>query len=505
MEDGTGGAACVECGRLHDRGLMADEVLPEALTLPELVARSGIQAALVGSSGEVVVSHLTSSSKHCRPGSLFCCIRGSRLDGHDFAEEAVERGAVALVTTRRLDARVPQVVVSPGSERSAMAGLAAALWGRPAERLTMVGVTGTNGKTTVTHMIASILEASGVPTAVLGTLSGSLTTPDSPDLQEALARFLASGKRAVAMEVSSHGLATNRVDAITFDVAVFTNLGHDHLDFHGSMEEYFEAKAQLFTPGRARQAVVNRDDPWGRALLERAAVPIHPFSMADASEVSMDPGGARFFWRGVEVVTHMLGSVNVANALAAATTAEVLGLDKVAIASGLASLPVVPGRLERVATCDGVVAYVDFAHTPEALSYALAAVREATGRSVVVVFGCGGDRDPSKRPDMGRIASESADYVVVTSDNPRSEDPVAIIDDVVSGVPAHARARLLTEVDRRAAITAAIEIAKSHTPCVLLVAGKGHETGQDFGSVVLPFDDREVVRALLLDSGGEAA
>ncbi|MDP1803676.1 MAG: UDP-N-acetylmuramoyl-L-alanyl-D-glutamate--2,6-diaminopimelate ligase, partial [Acidimicrobiales bacterium] len=434
------------------------------------------------------------------PGTLFCCVPGSRADGHDFAGAAVEAGAVALVVERFVDVEVPQVLVD--DVRTRMAQLAAALYGHPSRRMAVVGVTGTNGKTTTTHFLRSILEAAGRRAAVIGTLSGVRTTPAAPELQAHLAELAGEGFDSVAMEVSSHAMAQHRVDGVHFAVAVFTNLSQDHLDFHGTIEDYFAAKASLFVPERAAVGVVNADDPWGRRLLEAARLPTRPFSMADAADLSYDRLGTSFRWEGEAVRLRLAGTVNVANALAAAAAARELGVAAGAVAAGLAGLASVPGRNEPVDRGQPFSVLVDYAHTPDALEQTLAGARRMAGPGrVLVVFGCGGDRDRAKRPLMGEVAARLADLAVLTTDNPRSEDPAAIADQVRAGV--RRPEVLVEEPDRRAAIALAREAAEAGD--VVVLAGKGHETTQVIGADVRPFDDRAVAAELLGQLAGSAA
>ena len=448
------------------------------------------------------VTAITATSRDVRPGSLFCCVRGRVADGHDFAPQAVASGAVALLCERPVEAAstVPQVVVA--DSRAAMARAAAALHRHPSRRMAVVGVTGTNGKTTTTHLLKAVLEADGREAEVIGTLSGPRTTPEATELQAALAAAADRGVGAVALEVSSHALALHRVDAIWFSVAVFTNLSPEHLDFHDGMDDYFATKAALFSPERARVAVVNADDPWGRKLLAAARLPTRSFSLADAVGLELGPDGARFQWDGHPVWLRPGGTFNVSNALAAATAARELDVPAAAVAEGLSAALVVPGRFESVDRGQPFRVVVDYAHTPAGLEACLSAARELAGADgrVLVVFGCGGDRDHAKRPLMGAVASRLADRVVLTSDNPRSEDPRAILDDVLAGVDR--RETLDVEPDRRAAI--ALAVAAARPGDVVVVAGKGHETTQVTGADVIAFDDR-VVAAEALDRLAAAA
>ena len=482
-----------------------------------------------GDPGATEVTAITHDSASVVPGTLFCCVPGERRDGHDFAPAAVAAGASALLCERVLTelparqvplARVPvaqvpvaQVVVP--SVRRAMGPAAAAHFDHPSRRTPVVGVTGTNGKTTTTHLLAAALQAAGRPAEVIGTLSGARTTPEAPELQARLAELATRGATA-AVEVSSHALAQHRVDATWFAVAVFTNLSQDHLDFHSSMEDYFAAKASLFTPERAAVAVVNSDDPWGRRLLDSlrlgqagrmvaGRLPVRPFSLGDAADLEVGPGGSTFRWAGRRVRLRLGGVFNVTNALAAATAARELGADPAAVAEGLSSVASVPGRFEKVDAGQPCTVVVDYAHTPASLEQVLAAARAAmTGAEngsrpgrVLVVFGCGGDRDRAKRPAMGDAATRLADLAVLTSDNPRDEDPLKIIEEVRAGVSR--TGTLVVEPDRRAAIATALTAARPGD--VVVVAGKGHEAVQITGDQVVPFDDRVVVREELARQG----
>ncbi len=450
-----------------------------------------------GDAEAIDIADVTHDSASVRLGSLFCCVPGAHRDGHDFAAGAVAAGAVALLVERPVDldpsSSVPQVVVPDA--RAAMAPLAAEVHGRPSRTLHVVGVTGTNGKTTTTYLLRAVLEAGGRPTGVLGTMSGSRTTPEAPDLQRTLATFVEEGKVAAAIEVSSMGLVQRRVDATWFSVAIFTNLSQDHLDDHGTMAAYFEAKASLFTPERTAVGVVNADDEHGRILLDRAPVRMRPYTMADAADLELGVGSSTFRWDGVRVRLPLDGAYNVSNALAAATAARELGVTADQVAEGLSSVGVVAGHGEAVDAGQDFRVVVDYAHTPMALTAVLQAARQAAGERgrVLAVFGCGGHRDPSKRGPMGWAASCEADVVVVTSDNPRDEDPDAIIAAVVDG--ATGGAQVLVDGDRRAAIATAFSRASAGD--VVVIAGKGHETGQAVGDRVLPFDDRAVALELL--------
>jgi UDP-N-acetylmuramoyl-L-alanyl-D-glutamate--2,6-diaminopimelate ligase len=436
-------------------------------------------------------------SRNVQPGSLFCCLRGANSDGHQFAEAARQAGAVALLVDHRLDVDVAQIVVD--DTRRVMGWLAASFFGHPSRSLTMVGVTGTNGKTTTTSLITSILTSTGRATGMIGTLTGAHTTPEAPDLQAELADFVAGGTTAVVAEVSSHALELQRVAGCHFDVAVFTNLGRDHLDLHGTEERYFAAKARLFEPALSDTAVVNVDDPHGRLLMDARSIPTEGYSLADVTDVVVTATSHGYTWRGHRIEVPIGGEFNVMNSLAAATACSGLGVELADIETGLRHAAPVPGRFEAVVAGQPFAVIVDYAHTPEGLEKALGAARQAAGGARVhVVFGCGGDRDREKRPLMGEVAATLADEVVITSDNPRSEDPLEIINAAMGGVPPDYRGRVVMEPDRRRAIEIAIRQARSAD--VVLIAGKGHEPTQTIGDQVLPFDDRavalEILRAL---------
>lgn len=452
----------------------------------------------VDARGDAEITGVVHRTDAVTPGVLFCCVPGSHVDGHDLAADAVQSGARALLVERFLSLDVPQIRVA--SVRAAMGPLAARYWDDPSRSMSVIGITGTNGKTTTVSFLRSIMVAAGRRCEVIGTLSsqpgGPPTTPDAPELQAQLAQWKADGVDVVVMEVSSHALALGRVAGIWFAATGFTMLGHDHLDFHGTVEQYFAAKALLFQPTFTDYAAVRADDPWGARLLAESAVTTEGFSLDDAHEVQATPIGMTFQWRGGGVSLPLVGSHNVANALCAATIASHLDLDTETITRGLTDSGVVVGRFELVDAGQAFTVAVDYAHTPDALETVLAAAREmadAQGGRVIVVFGCGGDKDRAKRPEMGRIAAESADVVVVTSDNPRSEEPQAIVDEILAGITD--LTGITVELDRRLAIHHAARVAEDHD--VVVIAGKGHETTQTFADRVIPFDDRAVVREVL--------
>lgn len=452
--------------------------------------------------GDAEIRDLAYDSRRVEPGTLFFCVPGGTVDGHDFATGAVDDGAVALVVERELPLEVPQVVVD--SVRGAMGPIADRYFGEPSRALAVLGVTGTNGKTTTAFLQRAILEAAGMPCGLLGTIerrvggvveNAERTTPEAIDLHRDLRRMVDAGDRACAMEVSSHALDQDRVGGVHFAAAAFTNLSHDHLDYHGDMESYFAAKARLFD-GRCPTST-NLDDHYGARLDADLGYSLAGVAGAEVVAEDVDLGGdaTRFTlrtpWGSGSARLHLVGRYNLSNALAAVSSAGLTGVPFDAIVAGLAALPGVPGRLERVDAGQDFVVLVDYAHTPDALTQALGAVREiATGR-VHVVFGCGGDRDRLKRPAMAAAACAGADRVIVTSDNPRSEDPEAIAAEIVAG----ASGPVVVELDRARAIALALEEA-AHGD-VILIAGKGHEQGQERAGVVTPFDDRVVAREVL--------
>ena len=451
----------------------------------------------VDRSGNAEITGLAYDSRAVNPGDLFFCVPGANHDGHHFAADALAAGAAGLVVERQLDFDCPQLQTK--SVRQAMGPISSKFYGHPSRSMAVIGVTGTNGKTTVCSLLGLVLGAAGLRTEILGTLTGALTTQESVDLQRQLACWRSGGTKAVVMEVSSHALAQHRVDGIRFAVAVFTNLTPDHLDYHHTIEEYFAAKARLFTPQLSDQGVVNVGDDYG---LQLAAAPRIPTVGFDPRRVPVRLGARNLVmeWRGQDVCLPLIGRFNAANALAAAETALLLGASPSEVVAGLESAAPVPGRLETVEADGPLTVVVDYAHTPDGLAQVLAAARElvASSGSLRVVFGCGGDRDPGKRPMMGRVAAELADQAIVTSDNPRSEDPEAIISEILGGLPEHSDG-ISSEPDRRAAIAQCL--ANASDGDVVVVAGKGHETTQTVGDRAVPFDDRVVIRELLTAMG----
>ena len=471
-----------------------------------------VDVPLTPPAADVEIGALAFDNRVVEPGTLFFCVPGFTRDGHDYAADAVARGAAALVVERELDVGVPQVRVP--SARAAMAPIAARFCGDPTARLQVVGVTGTNGKTTSCFLIRELLEAGGLPTALLGTVKSVIggreatlerTTPEAIELQRAFAAMVQAGDRACAMEVSSHALELHRADAIHWDVAVFTNLTQDHLDFHPTMEDYFLAKRRLFE--RAAQEggtlVVNVDDRYGRRLArdfpQAVTTGIEHDAAVRATDVRSTLTGSTFRLDGAELHTPLPGRFNVANVLGAVAAARALGVADDTIRAALPRAGRVPGRFEPVDEGQGFAVLVDYAHTPDSLENVLRAARELTTGRVIVAFGAGGDRDRTKRPLMGRAAALLADEVIVTSDNPRSEDPDAIIAEILAGI--EDRDRVRTEPDRARAIALAVDLARDGD--VVVVAGKGHEQGQELaGGRKIPFDDvtvaREALRARLV-------
>lgn len=474
------------------------------------------------SAPDTVVSGITLDSRDVRPGDLFAAIAGAHAHRADFVATAAATGAVAVLTdaagrTRATASGLPVLVAA--DPRAHLGTLAARIYGRPADRLLTIGVTGTNGKTTTAYLMEAGLRAAGLATGLVGTIetrigdravSSERTTPEATDLHALLAVMVESGVAAVAMEVSSHALALGRTDGLVLDVGLFMNLGTDHLDFHGDLETYFRTKAALLTPAHSRAGVVNVDDPYGRRLVDLATVPVTTYSAAGnaaahwhAADVRVTPAGSTFTIVGpgpmaVDAAVALPGRFNVDNALGAVVTLVTAGVALAPAVAGVASCTGVRGRMERIDEGQDFLAVVDYAHTPEALATLLAAVRGLTAGRVLLVLGCGGDRDQAKRAVMGEIAARDADVVMVTDDNPRSEDPALIRAAVLDGaarVHGATAAEVIEQPDRQAAIAAAVGRAAAGD--VVVVAGKGHETTQDLGARVLAFDDRAALRAAL--------
>ncbi|GAA3759317.1 UDP-N-acetylmuramoyl-L-alanyl-D-glutamate--2,6-diaminopimelate ligase [Spinactinospora alkalitolerans] len=486
----------------------------------------------VGDVTETTITGITHDSRRVRPGDLYAALPGMTAHGADYAGQAADAGAVAILTDptgydRAAATKLPVLTVS--DPRARLGEVAAWVYGHPADELLLIGTTGTAGKTTISYLVESGLRAAGLRTGLIGTVEmrvgdervdSSLTTPEATDLHGLFAVMRERGVTAAAMEVSSHALALGRVGGAHYDVAVFTNLSQDHLDFHSDLREYFDTKAKLFAPEYARIAVINRDDRFGRALVDmvaaRGEVPVTTFSAegdpeADwrAADVVLGAEGSTFRVVGpggmeAEASVRLPGPFNVSNALAAVVGLVEAGIPLAAALEGVAAAPGVPGRMERVDEGQNFTALVDYSHKPGAIEAVLTSLRPVTEGRLTMVVGCGGDRDRAKRPLMGEAAARLADAVVLTNDNPRSEDPITILTAMLEGVaavPVAQRADISVEPDRATAIELAVERAKPGD--VVVVAGKGHERGQYVAGQVLPFDDREALRdALRWRAGG---
>jgi UDP-N-acetylmuramoyl-L-alanyl-D-glutamate--2,6-diaminopimelate ligase len=500
------------------RAVASDSVPVEpgghGLALADLVSRLTADDVAVSGSGdlETRVHGATLDSRRVTAGDLYAALPGAHGHGAAYWGQAHASGAVAVLTdadgAATIGDGVPVLVV--GEVRPVLGRVSALVYDEPATRLRMIGVTGTQGKTTTTRLLEGGLSGAGVPAAVIGTVGtrilgedvGSvLTTPEAPELQRLLRQMVDAGVQTCAMEVSSHALVMGRVGGILFDVGVFLNLGRDHLDFHRDMDEYFEAKARLFDPDRSVRGLVTVDDIWGERLVERATVPVETISAGSrdadwrAVDIELSPTGATFrvLGPGVDIAagSPIPGGFNVANTLAAVAAAATAGYDAEAVARVIAEGPGVPGRLERIDEGQDFAVVVDYAHKPDAVSAALATLRPVTAGRLVVVLGAGGDRDSGKRPFMGEIAARGADVLIVTDDNPRSEDPAVIRAAILDGARGGS-AEVVEIGDRRAAIAEAVRRAGSGD--VVLIAGKGHESGQEIDGVLHPFDDRVVAR-----------
>jgi len=461
--------------------------------------------------GAVEISDLAYDAARVTPGAVFFCVPGSRADGHDFAPRAVAAGAAALVVERPLELDVPQLLVEDA--RASMAVAADFFFGEPTRSLEVAGVTGTNGKTTSAFLLRSVLAAAGRSTGLVGTVEWVVggatrpaphTTPEAIDLQRLFREMVDAGDTSVAVEASSHGSVLHRLDRVRFDALVFTNLSQDHLDLHGTMEDYYQAKRRLFTAAQPPPAAVNVGDEHGRRLalelVESRRAPLVTFGMTEAAEVrpeglELGPYGSRFRAAGIEIETPLRGRFNVENVLGVIAAGILLDIDDDDLAEGVRTMTGVPGRFEAVDAGQPFAVIVDYAHTPDSLDIVLQAARDLGEGRVICMFGAGGDRDRGKRPVMGAVAAQRADRVIVTSDNPRSEDPLAIIQDILQG----AGTGVEIDPDRRSAIHRAIAVAAPGD--VVVLAGKGHEQGQETAGVVAPFDDRVVAGEALRDAG----
>ncbi len=470
-----------------------------------------LAASETGARGAVEIGELAYDADRVVPGTLFFCVPGSRADGHEFAGRAVAAGAAALVVERPLELDVPQLLVEDA--RIAMAVAADVFFGEPTRALEVAGVTGTNGKTTTTFLLRSILAAADRAPGLVGTVEWFVggrsrpaphTTPEAIDLQRLFREMLDAGDLSVAVEASSHGSVLHRLDRVRFDALVFTNLSQDHLDLHGTMEGYYQAKRRLFTGAQPPPAAINVGDEHGRRLalelVEAHRAPVITFGTTDAAEIraerlELGPQGSRFVAGGIEISTPLRGRFNVDNVLGAIAAGILLDVDEDAIAAGVEGMSGIPGRFEAIDVGQPFAVIVDYAHTPDSLDIVLQAARELGSGRVISVFGAGGDRDRGKRPLMGAVAVRRSDLAIVTSDNPRSEDPLAIIQDVLQGTGTDVE----IDPDRGSAIRRAVAVAAPGD--VVVIAGKGHEQGQEIAGVVSPFDDRAVAREALRESG----
>ena len=456
-------------------------------------------------------------SRQVRPGYLFVALRGQHREGRDFIDDAIHRGAVAVVGQSGEVGRRDVTAICVEDSRRSLAEIACAFYGEPSHSLQLIGITGTNGKSTTAFMCRDILKAAGRTPGLIGTIRyeigersipASRTTPEASDLQFMLDQMLRAGCKSAVMEVSSHGLDQKRVWGIDFDVGVFTNLTQDHLDYHKTLDRYFGAKTLLFRGlgqmEKPASAVINIDDPWGMQLVNTGGFGArlitfgaHPGAVVRAGEIDLTPDGSVFDfttpWGDGHVRLKLLGRFNVSNALAAVGACGALDVAPKLIADALSEIVSVPGRLEPVQNSRGLSIFVDYAHTPDALANALRTLREVTDKRLLAVFGCGGNRDRGKRPIMGAVAATLADYSIVTSDNPRGEDPSAIIAEIAAGFGAGANFEV--EEDREKAIAKALALARPGD--TVLIAGKGHENVQEFANTVVPFDDRDVAKRLL--------
>ncbi len=481
--------------------------------------------------GSLEIGGISIDSRKVRPGDLFVAIRGERTDGHAFLDAAARAGAATALVEREVSSP-PLPCLRVDSTAAVLPAVAVRFFGDPSAHLTVIGVTGTNGKTTVTYLLESILESAGKKPAVIGSVSyrlageflrTGLTTPFPHELQEVMAAALSAGASHLVMEVSSHSTAQGRIEGVRFDAGLFTNLSHDHLDFHGDMGSYFLAKRRFFeeflpTGGKRTGMAVNGDDPHGARLAEEFPGAL---TFGFSRERTVHPLSAEKSWEGtrlslatpagtLDLRAKIIGDYNASNIMAAVCGAILLGIDPESICEGVEKLPAIHGRMEEINNDRGLHIFVDYAHTPEGLDRLLAALGELAGARLITVFGCGGNRDRAKRPEMGRVAALRSDVVILTSDNPRDENPGAILSDVIPGIASEGCLEAKGPVpweggyyevipDRKAAIARAIEIARPGD--TIAVAGKGHENVQLIGDRRLPFDDRETVRSILAGGG----
>jgi UDP-N-acetylmuramoyl-L-alanyl-D-glutamate--2,6-diaminopimelate ligase len=477
-----------------------------------------IQPILVRGQVSCDIEGIAYDSRQVRPNYLFVAVKGEHANGEDYIDDAIRRGAVAVVSETDAWHKRSVAHIHVENARLALAEISSAYYGHPSERLELFAITGTNGKTTTSFMVKSILEKSGRHSGLIGTvryeigprvIPATRTTPESTDIQFMFDQMIRSGCESAVMEVSSHALDQKRVWGIAFDVGIFTNLSRDHLDYHGSMESYYNTKCQLFRSlgqlGKSASAIINLDDAWGMQLASTNGLNAklitygeHPSAMVRAINIDLSTDGSRFDvespWGPVEIRLTMPGRHNISNALAAIAATAVRGISLSVIAEALRTMDQVPGRLQLFKGRNNVNVYVDYAHSDDALGRVLHTLREFSTGRIVVAFGCGGNRDASKRPVMGSVASHYADHVIITNDNPRREDPMAIIREIESGLRPGTSYEI--QPDRELAIAAAITGAKPGD--TILIAGKGHENYQEFASAVTPFDDSQVVQKYLI-------
>ena len=456
------------------------------MLLSDLIA--DIEGVLDANQIDPEVNRVIHDSREVVEGDIFCCLRGENTDGHQYIKEAIDLGASAILAEEVIGFNIPTFLV--GNVRAVLPRVASRIVDNPSKEISVVGVTGTNGKTSVVSMLAEILRTHGISTATIGTLTGLLTTPESPELQRELRKYCSDGVEVVAMEVSSHSLVQKRVDETYFSTVAFTNLSHDHLDFHGKMESYYQAKGLLFSRKFSEKAVIATDSEYGRSYFEKASsigMEVEAFSIKNRNVV-FEQKSSSFDWRGERVTIPLGGPFAFANALLSAEIAIQLGLGVQDIIPGLNSLNVIRGRFESVPVTQEVSAIIDYAHTPSALAELLEGCRKIVNGRIILVFGCGGDRDSEKRPLMGEVASMGADVNILTSDNPRGEDAEKIINEILSGMVVKP---LIVEVDRQTAIEEAVNEAESGD--LIVIAGRGHEEYQEIQGKAIPFSDRAVL------------
>lgn len=481
----------------------------------------GIEYTLQNGASDVEITGITNDSRKVEPGYLFCCVPGFKLDGHDFIGQAIDRGAAAIVVERSVSADDDVTVIKVADIRTVQGRLAAKYFGNRHNRLKLVGITGTNGKTTTAYLLENIIRSAGHKSGLIGTIEYRIgdkktpalrTTPDSIELNWLLAQMEADSVDMAVMEVSSHAIDLARIDDVEFNVVVFTNLSQDHLDYHDDIEAYFKAKSRLFTMHEGRKSrplfCINLDDEYGRRLIDMLGGVDYTFGLEEradvvALDVDIQGEGASFLLKtplGSEMVySPMPGTFNVYNVLAATSAALALGFSLEEIIGGISAKISVPGRFEVIDCQQEFMVAVDYAHTPDGLENVLTLAKEiAKGHRIITVFGCGGDRDHGKRPLMGRAVERLSDYFIITSDNPRSEEPMAIINDIVAGIGTPGTGYAI-EPDRRRAIRAAMQAARPGD--VVIIAGKGHESMQEFKDRIEPFSDSQVCGEILRELG----